>query len=195
MKQMPLHLKIFQKKQIIRMLVVYGLILIVCWGVRIVHINTLKPDVTEIAQRTVYHTEDLNCEIVETGIYDIKSFEEKFRVNLSVQFGGDGQTEDKLLCCKMYISNHSGRDIAWEEVVDPLSCGFESVTWFSAVDSYITSQLNSFQEECMREGASQSVWFVTTLGRSCFRDATWENLKIDDFWYVSSLSPKIMFQL
>lgn len=195
MKQILLRLRIFQRKQIISVVFLCVLILAVCWGIRIVHINASQPDVTEVALGEVYDTGALNCKIVETGIYDRTSFEEKFSVDLSTQFEEDEEAENKLLCCKMDISNHSGRDMAWEEVVDPLSCGFESVTWFSAVDSFITSQLNSFQGECLRGGTSQSVWFVTILGRNCFRDATWKNLKTDEFLYVSGLAPKIMFRL
>lgn len=195
MRQMLLRLKIFQREPIVSILLVCVLIWTVCWGIRIVHINASVPDVTEIALGAVYDTGDLHCEMMQTGIYDRTSFEEKFAVDLSEHFEEDSQAENKLLCCKMDISNHSGRDMAWEEVVDPLSCGFESTTWFSAVDSFITSKLNLFQEECLRAGTSQSVWFVTILGRNCFRDTTWEHLKTEDFWYVSGLSPKIMFRL
>lgn len=120
----------------------------------------------------------------ESHIYEQKSFEHKYGVNIGYIEGG------RVLCTCLEVTNVSDEYMTWDDVFELLECGFESDTWAGAIAPVIGQQLNILYSAGLGKNDSCALWFVTTMHPVSFKRSTWDYIQDEDFYYVLSMTPE-----
>ncbi len=165
------------------------------WCGRIYSINQTQETSHYVQMGEEFEIDGISVVSLEAQLFSRSDFLEYFQLEEDVL----NESEDracKLICTCLLVSNHTERDMSWDEVMNITSCGFQTRTWSSLNMSYIGGALNVFEEESLRKNGSQRIWYVAVVNPICFKDKTWEQLKSSDFCYVLSLAPqKVNIQL
>ena len=74
-------------------------------------------------------------------------------------------------------------------MIEYADVGFETRTWASA-NTPIGQNINVFKTDSLNAGQKQDVWYLTTVDPKCFKKKTWNQLRVNDFYYVISLAPE-----
>ena len=167
-----------------KVIATFSICLFILWTARIISINQ-NPPVT-----TYYNIEDtLDCgnlyiRFVESHLDDPNKFKERFGVDSDNSCG-----EHKVLSICIEVTNKSNENADIDEVKEFLECGFESLSWSSAINPETTKQINGTDGKSIAPGKKQKIWFVTEVNKVCFKNSSWENIDEIPFTYVLTLSP------
>lgn len=158
------------------------LCVLVFWTGRIYSINRKPQMVTYYIIGDIIDCGDLELSFVESHLDNPEEFEKRFAIDGFSNIDGDF----KMISICIDVTNKSDNDIGWEEVFEFIECGFESPVWASSIDPMVGAQVNVFQSETLKQGATQSIWFLTEVNKSNFRAKSWDT--VDDYQYVYVLT-------
>lgn len=158
------------------------LCVLVFWTGRIYSINRKPQMVTYYSIGDIIDCGDLELSFVESHLDNPEEFEKRFAIDGFSNIDGDF----KMISICIDVTNKSDNDIGWEEVFEFIECGFESPVWASSIDPMVGAQVNVFQSETLKQGATQSIWFLTEVNKSNFRAKSWDT--VDDYQYVYVLT-------
>lgn len=159
--------------------------LVLFGGYRIFSINQNPPIVNyyNIGETTDYR--NVTMTFVESRIDTPNEFEEKFDIDLPYS------EECQIISICINVTNTSDHDIGWDEIFRIFNdSGFESSVWCSSVDPFISAALNTFNNDCLRKGESQDIYFMTPIERGAFTNSSWEKLHDYKYYFVISLNPE-----
>lgn len=167
---------------------------VLIWCFRIYDVNQDKPRIYQAKMTENIQKNGLNIEAIEAHLFSYQEFLDYFQVSEDVL--EYVEKSSKLICVCLNVANTTGTDMEWDWVMEEITCGFETITWYSSIWPNIGNKLNIFKKSCLYSGNNQKIWFVSEVNNICFRYLTWENLECSDFFYTLSLEPeKIRIQL
>ena len=114
----------------------------------------------------------------EAHIYGKKEFEQRFNAEIPYI------ESVRVLCAGFTVTNNTGADIGWDEVMELFNCGFQTDTWASSISPSVERQMNIFDSELFKAGQRQEIWFGTVMTEASFKEKTWKNIYDMDYYYV-----------
>lgn len=166
-----------------RIVCVIAACIIVFWSGRIYSVNLMqrKTDIT-------YNYDEIEFQgyklvLKEAHIYGKKEFEQRFNAEISYI------ESVRVLCAGFTVTNNTGADIGWDEVMELFNCGFQTDTWASSISPSVERQMNIFDSELFKAGQRQEIWFGTVMTEASFKEKTWKNIYDMDYYYVFCITP------
>lgn len=118
--------------------------------------------------------------IVQTSafLYDFEDFERIYGEN------SEYEGTDKIICIALNVTNDTGNNILWDDVLTFLYTGFETDTWVSSASPSLGCVMNVLKGEFFETGSTQKLWIAAAVNSESFKDKTWNNLSKEKFYYV-----------
>ncbi len=171
-----------RKGKIKLFLIVWILLL---WTIRIINVNQRAVvESVEISMRETFGYNGLSITALEAHLYSIPEFEAA--LDAEVEAGDD---EFEIVCVKFRIKNETGKALGWNKVMDEMGYGFETLTWYSAIDPFLGAKINFFSLENLESGGEAEAWYATQVMKECFHEKNWKKLDENEFYYVMDLYP------
>ena len=162
----------------------------VVWCIRIHQVNQEKREVELYHMGEEISYEQLMVTATEACLYDNTEFEERFGVDTeTIQWMEPDEEEYRIIGVCLCIENCGESLITWEEISGLIGEGFEATVWRNGMNPYLGSAVSTYEGEGLEPGATQEIWYMTTISRNSFKEKSWQRHEEQTFYFVTSLYP------
>lgn len=170
------------KRKIIFFLIISLFLLCI---IRIVNVN-MRDEFTnmDISMQQIFYYGGLSITPIESHLYTIAEFRKVMDTEMETE-----QDDAYIVCVKFRVKNDTGEVLGWDEIMDCMGYGFETLTWYSAYEPFLGAKINRFSAENLEHNEEADVWFAAQVRKECFREKSWEKIEEQDFYYVMDVYP------
>lgn len=159
--------------------------LLLLWTIRIVNVNRNDGVINmDISMQQIFYYGGLSIIPTESHLYTITEFQQVMDTEVETE-----QDDAYIVCVKFRVKNETGEVRSWDEIMDCMGYGFESLTWYSAYEPFLGVKINRFSAENLEHNEEADVWFATQVRKECFQEKNWEKIEEQEFNYVMDVYP------
>lgn len=159
--------------------------ILLLWTIRIVNVNRSDGVINqEISMQQTFYSGGLSITPTESHLYTITEFQKVMDTEVETE-----QDNAYIVCVKFQVMNKTGEVLDWDEIMDRMGYGFETLTWYSAYEPFLGAKTNHFSTENLGHNEEADVWFVTQVRKECFKEKNWGKIDEQEFYYVMDVYP------